>query len=134
MNEEELQQKVAAAKLNFLEQEDPTAKAYQHVFNALNKTTEYNLPSGFADELVNKVMVRQSEKSFLKDYLWLAAGILVLIISFGVTVYFTGLKFEWGFLKGISSYKGLFFFGIAFVVLLNWFDQRIVRNKQHTAQ
>jgi hypothetical protein len=42
----------------------------------------------------------------------------------------TNFKADLGFLDGISSYKGVLLFGVAFVILLQWVDRIVVRKKE----
>lgn len=109
------------------------SKAYQAVFRALKKDPDFQLPSTFAETVAARVLARQNEK-VSKDYLWFAAGILFLILSFAGTLVYTGfrldLKLDFGFLAVMSDYKGLAVFGIAFIFLLNWLDKKLVKEKQ----
>lgn len=104
-------------------------KAYQAVFRALKKDPGYELRPDFAERVVSRVVSAQREKSS-NDYLWFGAGILFFIIAFIATVLYTGFRFDLGFLKVMSDYKGLAVFGIAFMVLLNWLDKKLVKGKK----
>ncbi|MEX1239798.1 MAG: hypothetical protein WEB30_08775 [Cyclobacteriaceae bacterium] len=104
-------------------------KAYQAVFQALKKDPRYDLRPDFAERVAGRVM-RRGKSGFSKDYMWFGAGIFFLIIALIGTILYTGFRFDLGFLKVMSDYKGLAVFGIAFVVFLNWLDKKLVKEKQ----
>lgn len=125
MNEEELQHKIESGEP--LGNSD--AEAYRQVFNALKTEPELKISASFADRIVNIVEVRQ-KKRHVPEMFWLAAGIVLLLIAFGVAVAMTNFKPSMGFLSAMSSYTGLFIFGIVFIGLLNWIDKRFIHNNQ----
>lgn len=104
-------------------------KAYQAVFRALKKDPGYALPPDFAGRVAARVAQKQ-ERGYSKDYFWFGAGIFFLVICFIATVVYTGFRFDFGFLKMMSDYKGLALFGVTFIALLNWLDRKLVREKQ----
>jgi hypothetical protein len=104
-------------------------KAYHAVFKALKKDPGYDLRPDFAERVASRVM-RHGKSGFSKDYLWFGAGIFFLIIAFIGTILYTGFRFDLGFLKVMSDYKGLAVFGFAFVAFLNWLDKKLVKEKQ----
>lgn len=104
------------------------AKLYQQIFSALEKEPGYILPASFADHVVHKIQHEQA-RSAKREYFWLCAGIILLIIAMVVAITFTGFKISAGFLSGISPYKGLFVFGAIFIVLLHWVDRKFIRAK-----
>ena len=104
-------------------------KAYQEIFRALQKDPRHDLPSDFASRVAARVVARHQSR-ISRDYFWFGAGMLFLVIAFLATVLFTGFRFDFGFLNVMADYKGLVIFGIAFIVLLNWLDKRLVKEKQ----
>lgn len=104
-------------------------KAYQAVFQALKKDPGYELRPDFAGRVAGRVM-QSRKRGFSKDYLWFGSGIFFLIIALIGTILYTGFRFDLGFLKVMSDYKGLALFGIAFIVFLNWLDKKLVKEKQ----
>ena len=132
-HDEELQKRIEEARFQDNEQDEISAKAYQKVFSVLNKNPSYDLSADFADRIVQRVNERQTTEFYVRDYFWFGAGILFMVVGFGITVYITGftlnLEFDLGFLKSMSGYKGLFIFGVAFILLLNWMDKRLLRGR-----
>jgi uncharacterized integral membrane protein len=107
---------------------DIDAKLYQQIFSALEKEPEYTLPTSFVDRVVHKIQHEQA-RSAKREYFWLCVGIILLIVAMVFAIAFTGFKISAGFLSGISAYKGLFVFGAAFIVFLNWLDKKFIRAK-----
>ncbi|MGC1241148.1 MAG: hypothetical protein WA874_06160 [Chryseosolibacter sp.] len=124
--EEELQKAVENGRLA---ESSEDGKAYQAVFRALKKEPAYRLPAGFAERIVSTVAARKADGTS-KDYFWFGAGLFVLTIAFVGTILYTGFRLDFGFLKGMSNYKGLAVFGIAFIIFLNFLDKKLVKEKQ----
>ena len=125
--EEELQKNIEAGKTPDGDELD--VKAYREVFQALKKEPGFELSSGFADRVMAKA-VESRKKDSSRDMLWLVVGIFLIFISLVVAIMLTGFKLSAGFLSGMSDYKGLFVFGVAFIGLLNWLDKRLIRDKR----
>ena len=103
-------------------------KVYQQIFSALEKEPSFTLPASFAEGVVHKIQ-REQARAAKREYLWLCAGIILLIIAMVVAIVFTGFKISAGFLSGISAYKGLFVFGSVFILVLHWLDRKFIRAK-----
>jgi hypothetical protein len=101
------------------------------VFRALRREPSYSLPPDFAEKVLLATESTKG-KSSLFDHLWLIAGILVLLSGFGVTVILLDLKIQldiqWGFLKGLSDFKGILIFALLFVALLHFIDKQFIRS------
>ena len=122
-NDEELQKSVESG--NKFSGDDLDAKAYQEVFTHLRKKPDTNLPGDFADKIIARV-IEQKRRSSSRDFYWLAGGVFLLIVAMIVAVVLSGFKPGLGFLKGISSYAGVFAFGIAFIIFLNRLDKKLL--------
>lgn len=105
--------------------DDLDAKAYQEVFARLGKKPQINLSADFADAVIHRIEARQ-RKNASRDFFWLGFGVSLLIIALIVAAFMSGFKPTLGFLKGISSYAGIFAFGVAFILFLNRLDKKIV--------
>lgn len=125
--EEEFQKDVEAGRIPPSEGID--ARAYHTVFRALQREPDFALPPGFAARVASRISA-QKEKGTSTDYFWFGAGIFVLTIAFVGTILYTGFSLDFGFLKGMSDYKGLVVFGIAFIIFLNFLDKKLVKEKQ----
>src|SRR5687767_6282543 len=124
--EEELQKNLEAGKTP--QGDDLDIRAYQQVFQALTKMPETKLSRNFSDRIVTKVLEKR-KRDASRDMFWLSGGIFFLAVAFAVAVVITGFKLEWGFLKQISGYAGVFIFGAVFIGLLSWLDKRLVSNQ-----
>lgn len=124
-SEEELQNRIEGGGSG----EGMDARAYRHVFQALGKEPDYELPSDFAAKVANRISVRE-EKRLSSEYIWFAAGILLLAAAFIGTVVFIGFRLDFGFLNVMADYKGLVVFGAGFILLLNWIDKKLLSDKQ----
>lgn len=126
--EEELQKDLEDGRIS--DKGEPLdVKAYQQVFQAIQKPPSYRLPNDFARRVVAR-MNEQQQSRFSSDYLWFALGMLFLATAFVATIMITGFKVDLGFLKTMEHYSGLAIFGAAFIVLLNWLDKRLLKNRE----
>jgi hypothetical protein len=102
------------------------AQAYQKVFDALTKEP-YRLPIDFADDVVRKIETGKSSLSI--DYFWLMVGLVSFIVATVITLGITEFKFSGSIVRFISGYSGLFFFGIVFILLIQYLDKRLLGHK-----
>jgi flagellar biogenesis protein FliO len=107
--------------------EEIDAQAYQKVFDALKHEPEYKLPVYFADRLVTLIESREREKEVSHDNFWLIIGLLSFVVAFVVAFTLTDFKLSAGAFQFLAGYPGLVLFGIAFILLLNWLDRKIIR-------
>lgn len=122
MTDEELQKQVEAG--NYSQQED--SEAYRHLFNALKKEPAFHVSLPFAD----RILARIDKKEEQRDFRWLAVGIFLSVIALVVTLVLTK-AWTIGVFSFISGYPGLIVFGIAFILVLQWVDKRIIRKQTH---
>ena len=119
--EEELQSQIEKQ----LNAEGIDASSYRKIFNTLKKEPTYSLPAAFSDDIIKRIeMTRPSTSS---DRLWFALGIAGFVVAALVTILLTGFKLSAGTFKFLSGYSGLLIFGIAFVLLLQFFDKKFIR-------
>lgn len=122
-DEEELQKQIEGGR----PADGLDARAYEAVFRALKKEPVHQLPNDFADRVVKRLTTGKPRWS--NDYLWFGAGILFLIVACIGTILFTGYRFDFSFLSVIADYKGMVAFGLGFIVLLNWLDKKLIKEK-----
>jgi len=103
------------------------AQAYRKIFDALKNEPEYTLPIYFADRLVTLIESKERTKEVSRDNFWLGLGLFSFVIALIVALVLTDFKFSFGAFQFFAGYRGLIFFGIAFVLLLNWIDKKIIR-------
>jgi hypothetical protein len=123
MRDEELQKKIESGH----ESDDMDSRSYKTVFQALSQEPEFKLPASFADRVV--AIAEYKQKSSSPDLLWFGLGIFFLLIAFVVAIVMSGFKLNLGFLSGVSSYSGLFVFGVAFIGLLNLLEKKVLRKQ-----
>jgi len=126
-NDEELQKGVESG--NKFPGDDLDAKAYQEVFARLKKEPAAYLSVNFADKVIVQIIKRQQRTSS-RDFYWLAFGVSLLVIALVVATIMTGFEPTLGFLKGISSYTGVFAFGVAFILFLNRLDKKLLSRSE----
>ena len=126
--EEELQKRVEGG--NPSGHDDAEIRAYQQVFQALKNEPEFELPASFADRVVKLAEAKQQARSTSREYFWLGIGLFFLLIAFVAAIALTQFKLDFGFLRGMSSYTGIFIFGIAFITLLNLMDKKLIHKNQ----
>jgi uncharacterized membrane-anchored protein len=106
--------------------------AYRKVFNALQKEPNFSLPTNFADKLVAQIEALEKSKDTSRDNWWLGLGLFSFFIAFIIAAIFSGFKPSAGAFGFFSGHSGLVVFGVAFIVLLNWLDKKVVRKSvQH---
>jgi len=101
------------------------SRAYQKVFHALKKEP-YRLPLHFADRVINHL---DTQGDLAKDYFWFGLGLFVFIAGAFVAAGMANFKLNFGVLKFISGYPGLFLFGLAFIALIHYIDKRFLSKK-----
>lgn len=121
-HEEELQNQIERGSVNH-DSED--ALAYQRVFNSLKREPDFHVSLPFADRIL--ALIEKKEER--KDYWWMAAGILLSVIALIVVLALTNVHWTTGAFTFISKYAGLVAFGIAFILLLQWVDRKIVKKR-----
>jgi hypothetical protein len=124
-NEEELQRSVEQGNVN----NDIDSKAYEVVFDALKQEPNYTLKSGFADRVM-ELAARQSSGSASTEFIWLGVGVFLLIVAMIVVMTKITMPTDFGFLSAMSSYAGLFVFGILFIALLHFIDRRFIQQRR----
>jgi hypothetical protein len=126
-HDEELQRKTEAGI--FDDENDLDAASYKMVFKALSKQSEVKLSEHFSDSVITKIQARQ-KRTALRDFLWLLLGVTFLVVGFVIAFVVSGLQFEFGFLKQISSYSGVFIFGAIVIVIFNWVEKRLLHLRE----
>lgn len=118
MTDEELQKQVEAGSHAY----DEDSEAYRHVFKALQHEPAFHVSLPFAD----RILARIEKKEEQRDFRWLALGISLSVVALIITL---ALTKAWtvGVFSFISGYPGLVIFGVAFIVLLQWVDKRVLQ-------
>ncbi len=119
--DEELQNKIIAGGTD----RSADGLAYKKVFDAITVEPSLNLPFNFADTVIKQIENREA-KSTAYDLRWLAVGIFVLLLGAVVGGVLSGFKPNFGAFKFWVSYPGLFAFGLAFILFLQWLDKKWV--------
>ena len=122
-SDEELQQRVDN---NLSIDNSLDAKAYKTVFDALRKDP-FQLPSGFADRVIQKIEVRKP--AFSKEYVWFGLGISVFVFATIITLVWTKLTIDLSAFRFLSGYAGLFIFGAVAIFAIQYLDKTPVKNK-----
>jgi hypothetical protein len=102
------------------------SRAYQKVFDALKKEP-YQLPVHFADRVISRM---EAQGGLSKDYFWFGLGLFVFIVGAVVAALLANFKLNFGALKFISGYPGLFVFGAIFIALIHYIDKLLLNNKK----
>lgn len=118
MKDEELQKQIEAG----IPVQTNDGKAYQLVFNKLKQEPAFHVPISFADRILAIIKKREEQR----DFRWLAFGIFLSVIALVVVLTLTK-AWTIGVFSFISGYPGLIAFGIAFILLLQWVDRKVVR-------
>ena len=129
MSEEELQHKLEAGE--HITGKD--AAAYRKVFDALEREPDFRLPMNFADAVMSRIESIQESR---KEYFLIGGGVLFFVIATIVAYLMTDfrlssdtfkLQTDLNAFQFVKNYVGLFIFGAAFIILLQWLDKRFVK-------
>ncbi|MBS1680726.1 MAG: hypothetical protein JST48_03365 [Bacteroidetes bacterium] len=99
------------------------ADAYKIVFNALKQEPDFKLSDGFVMRVTSTV---DEKKSFDWDKLLIAVGAFGFVVVLAYALTAIKPTFTVGIFTFILSYQGLIGFGIVFILMLNWIDQRLI--------
>ncbi len=121
MTDEELQGRIEKGELS----DNRDSRAYSKIFDALRREPEFKVPINLAERIVLRADLASRKSS--RDMVWLYAGLAACFAAMIVAALLTNFKINFGALKFISGYPGLFVFGILFVLALQWVDRKIVR-------
>ncbi len=100
-------------------------RAYQRVFEALKQEPEFDLPYQFEDRILQKIEAK-AERAERRETYWLVAGVLLLVLAAFIGAVLVGFKPSFGAFAFLSRYSGLLVFAVAFILLLQWLDRKIV--------
>ncbi len=121
--DEELQNQIEKAGSSL---DGVDAYAYKKVFDVLKQEPDFHLSSNFADRVIQKIETKKESSS---DFIWFGIGIFMFAIAAIVAIVLTDFKVSFGALNFIAGYPGLFIFGAAFILGLQWLDQKLIRPK-----
>lgn len=84
------------------------------------------LPANFSEKVIQQVVKKQVKEN---RFGWFGyfLGIFGLIVCFIISLAVVDFKLDFGFLKNISGYSGLFIFGAAFIFFLNLIEKKLIR-------
>ena len=103
------------------------AEAVTRILSVLKAEDDsIRLTEGFSETVVQRMIKKQARENrfgWLGYFLGIFGLIVCLVISL-VAVDFTP---DFGFLKNMSHYSGLFIFGTAFILILNLLEKKIFR-------
>lgn len=122
--EEELQDKIEQGLIGDTNIE---SEAYQHVFKSLKREPAFHVSLSFADRVVS-MLDRKEER---RDYWWMAAGIFLSVVALIVSLILVQAQWTTGVFTFLTGYKGLVGFGIAFILLLHWFDKKVIKTIEY---
>lgn len=125
-HEEEMQNRIANGKAG----ESADEIAYQAIFRALAKEQSSEIAPGIADRVILRLQKNKEARKSSFDLIMAIMGGFLFLIGLVVTIVVTGFRPDFGFLKAISDFKGLFIFGIAFIIVINILDKQLMRKKR----
>lgn len=120
--EEELQNQI---EKGLITESNDDARAYQRVFDALKNEPDFHVSLPFADRIIAIINKREEKR----DYWWIALGIFLTVIAMIVTLALTSAQWSTGVFTFLSGYPGLVAFGIAFILILQWVDRKVIKKK-----
>ncbi len=123
--EEEMQNKIGSGKAG----ESADELAYKAVLSALAKEHSGDMVPGLADRVILRLEKRKEIRKSSFDLVMAIIGGVLFVAGLIVSVVLTGFRPDLGFLKAIGDFKGLFLFGIGFVIMINVLDKQLMRKK-----
>jgi hypothetical protein len=125
INEEELQQRVESGDVD----SGSDARAYEKVFRALRAEMPVPLSISFADNVIKRVVAKQRTRLFLEEYLIIILSVTVIMAAGAYAIAMSKLRFNLGFLTGLSSYAGVIGFGLVLTILLNLLERKLLSGR-----
>lgn len=104
-------------------------QAYRIVFDAIRKGPETQLHPHFSDRIINSIIKTAEQRAYKRDFIWLGAGIFVLMSVAIFTMLLTGFKLNSGAFKFIGNYGGLLVFAIFLIGLFQWIERKVLPHK-----
>lgn len=126
IQDEELQKQVERGDIAHA---DGDVVAYQKVFEILEEEPDFVLPTRFSDQVITRFVQLKERKETKRAYLWLAIGLTTFLAATIFAVVETGFTMTPGIFKFVSNYSGLLIFAVAFILMLQWVDKRLVHPK-----
>ncbi len=123
MTDEELQGRIEKGEFS----DNRDSRTYVKIFEALRREPEFRVSINLAETILRQVDFSSRRSS--RDLVWLYTGLVACFVAMIVAVLLTDFKINFGALRFISGYPGLFVFGILFVLALQWVDRKIVRKE-----
>jgi hypothetical protein len=124
-SENELQEKVERG----LPVSGRDAEVYQQLFRVLAREKEISLSADFAEIVAKRVTSKERKRVFLEEHLLLLISVLSVLAGAAYCLMKTDASFSLGFLSGMSDYAGVFSFGIALILVLNFFEKRLISRR-----
>jgi hypothetical protein len=123
-DEEKLQQEAEAGKPN----RSVDAKAYQKVFEVLNREPDHTLPIYFADNVIAIVEARDRVRFTTTERVCFGLVVLILLLLLVSAVVVTGFAIDWGFLTAIGPFAPVLAFGVAMLLFFHALDKRLLKS------
>ena len=124
--DEDMQNKISRGKAG----ETADEIAYQAVFKALVKEQPVEIKTGLADRVILRLEKRNEVRKSSFDLTLAITGGLLFLIGLIASVVITGFRPDFGFLNAVADFKGLFLFGVAFIIVINIIDKQLMRKKR----
>jgi hypothetical protein len=102
------------------------SEAYKLVFNSVKKEPNYKLSTDFAYRIS---LLASPEKSFNWDKFLVIGGGIGFFIALIYVIVSASTIFTFGAFTFLSNYQGLLFFGVIFILTLNWLDKKLVPSR-----
>lgn len=104
-------------------------KMYSLLFEELKPQPLNALPEDFADKVIHKINGRKALEDTLKYYgLILLLILLFMSVTVGIFIY-TEVTYLNDVLALMDKFKGSIIFGVTCLLLIQFFDQLLVKNK-----
>jgi hypothetical protein len=124
--DEDMQNKIARGKAG----ETADELAYHAVFKALAREQPGEIETGLADRVILRLEKRSEVRKSSFDLILAVTGGMLFLIGLVVSIAITGFTPKFGFLNAVADFKGLFLFGIAFIIVINIIDKQLMRKKR----
>jgi len=125
MSEEELQEFIEKG-ITPPHTEESDEVSYKAVFRVLEKDRAPQLPSQFADRVVQTIEAKRKRASKVELF-WMIGGIVSIVIASVGGLLWRGFQFAPGFLKELNDYKGIVIMVSIILILIQVLDKKFIR-------
>jgi hypothetical protein len=121
--DEDIQRQFEESKIGY---DSVDEMAYEKVFTALKHEPAFHVPVSFSERVLHQ-LERSERNATVREFYWLAAGVVLLVVAAIVGAILTGFKPSFGAFRFMATYPWLLVLAISMLLLFQFLDKKLVR-------